>query len=509
MKLKQFRTTASLVFFLLILLSFLPFSWLRPSLTPLAELQFVPALLRAVHYPTSLAAAVLCLLLLLTFIFGRVYCSFLCPLGVLQDIVIYLARHSGRNQLRFRPPVAVLRWSLLAAVVFSITLSSLVMINLLDPYAVFGRLTGDLLLPAMVRVHNNAAALLEHWELYYVWPITAPVRSWPLLLVSLLVLLLIIALARSRGRLLCNSLCPVGSLLGLCSRFSFYRPQISQAQCTACRRCEITCKAECINSREQTIDYSRCVACFNCLAACPQGGITYRCRTEAAPLPVDPLRRAVIFRAASAGTLLVLSAAGLRSFFSLPRESQVRVPITPPGSRGVEHFTARCIGCQLCVSTCPSGIITPSLLSYGTQGIMQPQLNYRAGHCEYHCTACSQVCPTGAIERISLEEKERIQIGQAHYVEDHCVVKLQGKECGACAEVCPTLAVRMVKRSGLFFPELNARLCVGCGHCQMVCPAHPKAFYVSGNYLHLTAEKPEQILPVTADRKEENTGFPF
>ena len=139
---------------------------------------------------------------------------------------------------------------------------------------------------------------------------------------------------------------------------------------------------------------------------------------------------------------------------------------------------------------------------------MQPHLSYRNGHCEYNCTSCSQVCPTGAILPLSLREKQSIQIGQAHYLEERCVVKTKGKECGACAEVCPSLALKMVKRGNLFFPELEPRLCVGCGHCQVVCPAWPKAMYVTGLYRHQAAQmaSSKPLLPLQDNPKEE---FPF
>lgn len=180
---------------------------------------------------------------------------------------------------------------------------------------------------------------------------------------------------------------------------------------------------------------------------------------------------------------------------------------------GVEHFTSRCTACHLCVSSCPSRVLAPSFLAYGLSGVMQPQMWFEAAHCNYDCTICSEVCPSGATLPRTREEKQRIQTGAARFIKENCVVHTDNTNCGACSEHCPTKAVHMVpypNPSGhkLVIPEVNESLCVGCGGCEHACPTRPfRAIYVDGNPVHKRADKPvEKKLEPLPDTGED---FPF
>ena len=191
----------------------------------------------------------------------------------------------------------------------------------------------------------------------------------------------------------------------------------------------------------------------------------------------------------------------------------VRGPVSPPGSVGIGRFTSLCTACHLCVSVCPSRVLTPSLLEYGPEGIMQPRLNNRAGFCNYECTLCSRVCPTGAILPVTPEGKKLIQIGVARFIRENCVVVTDNTSCGACSEHCPTKAVRMVPypnpaNKPLVVPEVVPDYCVGCGACEHACPTRPfKAICVDGHPVHRTARKPEERK--TEFKADDKAGFPF
>jgi ferredoxin len=181
-----------------------------------------------------------------------------------------------------------------------------------------------------------------------------------------------------------------------------------------------------------------------------------------------------------------------------------RTPITPPGSQGVAHLLQKCTSCHLCVSKCPTNIIKPAFLEYGVGGMLQPTLKFDDDFCNYECTICSDVCPTGALLPLTKEAKLTNQMGQVHFVMNDCIVFTDETSCGACVVNCPTEAVFMVDyKNDLSIPEVDNSKCVGCGGCEYNCPATPrKAIFVEGIDRHKTIklEKVEEV-------KVDNFGF--
>ncbi len=169
-------------------------------------------------------------------------------------------------------------------------------------------------------------------------------------------------------------------------------------------------------------------------------------------------------------------------------------PISPPGAVSVEHLLHHCTSCHLCVSKCPSNVIKPAFLEYGIGGIMQPVIFYEKGFCNYYCTVCSDICPNGALVKLTEEQKRLTQIGKVVFNEDICVVHTDGTNCGACAEHCPTQAVKMIPyKDGLTTPFINQDICVGCGGCEFICPVRPyRAIFVEGNSVQLQAKPFEE-----------------
>ncbi len=214
------------------------------------------------------------------------------------------------------------------------------------------------------------------------------------------------------GRLYCNSICPVGALLGIVSRFSLFTLRIDRSSCTSCNVCEKLCKAGCIRGRDGDIDTVRCVSCFNCLAYCPTSSIGYRLRMIDCCNggSLNNLKRRAFMGSMAA---IVLTWPTYPLLFASPRKKTFMdtSPISPPGSISLLHYTSRCSGCHLCVSACPTHTLVPTLWKYGFSGLLQPEMNYLRGHCEISCTVCGSVCPTGAIMPLAQDEKKLIQIG--------------------------------------------------------------------------------------------------
>jgi ferredoxin len=331
-----------------------------------------------------------------------------------------------------------------------------------------------------------------------------------ILLVNIGIFMLILILSLRYGRLYCNSLCPVGTLLGLISRVSLFKFAIDKTGCSECVSCEVVCKAGCIDSQNALIDQSRCVSCFNCISACPQSIVSYRSsvkNTEDGSW--SPARRGFIIGSiAAAGYALSMYNSGIRNLFRTAHAS-ASAPVTPPGSVSLAHFTKSCSACHLCVSVCPTKVITPSLLEYGIGGLLQPLMNYPNSFCEYECNVCGKVCPTGAILPLPLKDKKITQIGTVDLLKDKCVVYVDNNNCGACVEVCPTKTISFIDKGNILYPVVDTIYCIGCGACSKACPTTPKSIVVRTNPVHKKAEKyitsdaPAQ--PMSVPQKD----FPF
>jgi ferredoxin-type protein NapF len=182
-------------------------------------------------------------------------------------------------------------------------------------------------------------------------------------------------------------------------------------------------------------------------------------------------------------------------------------PVSPPGSVSIKHFTDRCTACHLCVTVCPTSVLQPSFLEYGFLGMSQPHMDYSVEYCNFECTKCGEVCPTGAILPLTVEDKKLEQTGQVQFIIEKCIVYTDNTACGSCSEHCPTQAVKMVPyKEGLTIPETDTEICIGCGACEFACPVKPhEAIYVDGNAVHQVAKAPH-IEELELQEQEE---FPF
>ena len=535
--LKRLRVGISVFFLAFLVLLFIDFrkSFPKEVYEWAVSLQFVPSLLKTISVSGVVAFGFI-IVLLLTILFGRVYCSMLCPLGIFQDFVSWLSgKTKKKRKYKYQKAWTILRYTLLAIAVLPLLFGSITLVTLLDPYSLFGRISTTLFKPVVVVFNNLFAAGFAKADIYnwlYRYDMV-PVPSAILIITTFFMAGIVLA-AFYRGRLYCNAVCPVGTFLGFISKFSIFKITLDKNQCTKCGRCARVCKSECIDLKTQKIDYSRCVACYNCLTVCTDRAMTYKpARSEAIVKPerVAPTAAAKSKRAVSDPSkrnFLITGIVGVAALYGFkapeiqtePKKTKVikpkgestvpekkTSPVSPPGSRSVERFNKICTGCSLCVSACPTKVLQPAFLEYGLIGMMQPHMNYRKGLCEFDCNLCSDVCPTGAIVPITMEAKHLLQIGQVHFEKKNCIVETEKTDCGACSEHCPTKAVHMVPYGKLFIPEVDQKICVGCGACEYACPTTPyKAIFVDGNPIHLAAEKPKTEKAKNALKEGE---FPF
>ncbi|GAP71841.1 ferredoxin [Candidatus Symbiothrix dinenymphae] len=484
----------------------------------------------------------------LALLFGRVFCSFICPFGILQDVIGRFAPKKWRKH-HYSKPYNWLRYSLLAICAVFLIFGIATPLLVLDPYSNFGRIAVNIFRPLVMEGNNGLnwiALKFNNYDFYHVTIYTVTTLSF---LSAFIVFLLVGAMALLRGRLFCNTICPVGSLLGLISKVPLFRIVFDES-CTKCGLCEKACKAECIDSKAQTVDYSRCVSCFNCLGKCKKQSIQYKwaysknhviagltrnplskegmsggglrvkpAMTEVTPAKAttDKSRRSFLQTSvAMAATVPFIQ--GCVKAVSKEIDTTKLTPITPPGSVSLPHFKAKCTACHLCITHCPQQVLKPAGFEFGIDYAFKPHLTfYEMGFCNYNCTVCADVCPFHAIvpfqdkdEAGISKDKQTTQIGIAQFNENLCVVFTEDTSCGACSEHCPVQAVRMEPYgdSGLTLPHVYDELCIGCGGCESICPVRPiKAINILANEVHQKAHAPQEEEVKDVDAGSLDFGF--
>jgi len=490
--LKRSRQILAVVSIVLMTLLFVDFTMTSKALFGwLAKIQFLPALL-------ALNAGVIIALILLTLLLGRVYCSVICPLGIMQDGFGALGKRAKRNRYRYSPAKNALRYTMLAVMVIALVAGAHVAVALLAPYSAYGRIAQSLLAPVWAWGNNLLAGWAERADSYAFYSVDVWLRGGITLGVAIATLVLLGVLAWRNGRTYCNTICPVGTVLGLLSRFSLLRPVIDTSKCNGCGQCARNCKASCIDPKAHRIDLSRCVVCMDCIDKCRQGAISYTWRrdpgTKAKAGDADHSRRSFLTVSATFAATAALKAqektvdGGLAAITDKKKPAR-KTRIVPPGALSIRNLENHCTACQLCVAACPNGVLRPST---DIGSLMQPEMSYERGYCRPECRRCSSVCPTGAIRPITRAGKSSIQIGHAVWVSANCLPLTDGVACGNCARHCPVGAITMIPsdpadKSSPKIPAVNTERCIGCGACENLCPARPfSAIYVEGHEQHRT-----------------------
>ena len=518
--LKKLRIIVASVFFVLLTLLFLDFTGvIHKWFDWLAKIQLIPAIL-------AVNVVVIILLVVLTIIFGRLYCSVICPLGIFQDGISRVAVRLQRKKKRFNysPAISWLRSGMLGIFIISIIAGLSVIVSLLDPYAAYGRMASNFFSPLYRLGNNLLASLAESADSYAFYSTEVWIKGWVTFGIAVITLIVVAVLAWRNGRTYCNTICPVGTALGLFSKFSVFKLVLDTDKCKNCKACEYGCKASCIDLSTKNIDYSRCVTCFNCIGKCKSGAIKYtfgtagknkkRSVSEKNEKDNDMSQSADSnllafavneknghngisrrYALSVAGALAVgntIKAQQLQADGGLAtiedKKTPVRVtPVVPPGALGLSNMKKRCTACQLCVSVCPNNVLRPS---NKLETFMQPEMSFERGYCRPECVECSQVCPSGAITAVTTAETSSISIGYAVWIKDSCIVNTDKVPCNSCERHCPTTAITFVelepgRRNSLKIPVINKELCIGCGACESLCPSRPfSAIYIEGNVRH-------------------------
>ena len=504
--LRTLRIVIAILMFILVTTSFMFFSHKLSVITRLLHLQFIPSILAA----SGVGFVTLFVTLLLTLLFGRVYCSWICPLGIWQDMVSRVSRRfrdnrrrtglSRRFHFKYHKPHPLLRWSVLVIVLVFTFIGFSFPLIALDPYSNWGRIATTLFSPLIQLFSNILSVILPNHISY------TPLAEFSaaIFVFSLIFFILVTSMSIFRGRLYCNTVCPVGSLLGVISKVSFLRPAISKSMCVTCGSCASNCKAECIDLESKEIDSSRCVMCFDCMMSCAKGGVRLVPRYKFAVgkgsaygnEPESHGRRDAIIALGTIGALAAVNVARDNKTLH-PEESGEPGGVLPPGAISLKRLQNNCTACHACLASCPSDIISYSTGEYGLNGFFLPVIHYDKGFCSYDCHKCSDICPSEALVPMSIEQKRRTQVGKVHFTAKNCIVFKDKTDCGACDEHCPTKAITMVewkgRSDGLRYPSVNQDICIGCGACEYICPASPvKAMKVHPLSVHGESEMPKE-----------------
>ncbi|MBD3178286.1 MAG: 4Fe-4S binding protein [Candidatus Latescibacteria bacterium] len=424
----------------------------------------------------------------LALLLGRVFCSWICPLGALNNFASYLKRSFSRTGNRLDRHKGLL--SLKYYILFFILVAAILGWNgagLIDPIPLLVRSLTIGTDPAFYNLVSSSLNSLISLEIPLVSGLSSSFlatlkgnilpHAYPLFRQSLIVggiFLAILILNLVIPRFWCRYLCPLGALLGLAgSRQSLARIRINEKKCIECGMCNRVCQGEA--NPYPAIAERECIKCFNCHEVCPSGAIEiYNGKTSMAREDVDIERRWVLASAAGA----VAAAAAVGAGVEIGRAHPKR--IRPPGALPEPEFLEKCVKCGECMKVCLTNGLQPSLHQAGFAGMWTPILVPSIGYCEYQCNLCSQVCPTGAIRKLSMEEKQSIRIGLAWFDKDRCIPHATGINCGVCEEHCPApgKAIKFEEEEvtgkyGFDYilkkPYIDQSLCIGCGICENKC----------------------------------------
>lgn len=405
----KIRQIAALTVFLLCVAGFFGVYPLK-----VIDVQF-GTLLQRTFVDFSVIAIVLLLVITgVTFVCGRFYCSVICPFGFLQELAALIFKRKNKDKAVKNLPVKYF----IAAVTFGVLGGgSAVVLRFLEPYTLFGS------------------------------SITASAFG-------LVALFAVLSIVFFKNRFFCTNICPVGAILGIISKISLKKININKEKCVSCGMCERNCSSGCINSKEKFVDNETCVKCLKCLQVCPKGAINFG-KALKAEEKFSLKRRQLIIGAAAIAVFGGMIKAGIVLKDKIAEK--LKDIILPAGAESKERFANKCYNCNLCVQNCPNKI-----LEKGNEDFPVVHIDYSKGKklCNFDCVECGKVCPTGAIKRLSLEEKQKTRIAMAMINSEKC------HNCGACVAACPKGAIINVEGTGIV---LNAQKCIGCGACKSVC----------------------------------------
>ena len=447
--------------------------------------------------------------LLLTFILGRFFCGWVCPMGALIDLSHPICKAKAKIiDTRFPQLSLILLCFVLTGALFGLPLA-----GYLDPFSILVRGLSLAAHPALNDVTTTLFTFTYHKMPEAVNTITEPIyallkktilpynqKVYTLSLFSGSILLAVFLAELLQRRFFCRNICPLGALLGQTARIGPFKGHGGSDDCKKCRACRSVCRTGAIDENRR-IAMDACILCMDCLEKCPRGIITFRyAKTSTPPQPISLTRRSLVSAIAAGAFLPALT--GTRSMARVSNPLLIR----PPGALNEDDFLERCVRCGECMKVCIGNALHPTFLEAGIEGMFSPKLIARTGYCEFNCTLCGQVCPTGALQVLQLPEKHIFKIGHAFFDKNRCLPYAKGIPCIVCEEHCPTpekaiqFNTATVKNDQgqevtVKQPYIVDKLCIGCVICENKCPLPDRAAVIvtaAGEQRH-----PEKSIPTS------------
>lgn len=406
----KIRLFIALLIFVVILSSFLGyfFSYNIFYIFPISNIKQIS------NFETIIPALVIILFLVSTFIFGRFYCSILCPVGFMQEIILLLRKRNS-EYIKNNP----IKYFIMAFMWGTFFGGSAFFLKYVEPSVIF------------------SSALTYSFT-------------------GLFVIFVILLFAFYKNRLFCRLICPIGVLFGIISNKSLLKIFIDPNKCIKCGKCEKKCPVSCINVSENFVHNENCIKCLKCVDACSSGAIKYGIKHKTENIAFNADRRKFIVSCSS----LLLFAVIMENTGKIIKKvnNKIKKIILPPGAESAENFVHSCYNCNLCVQNCPSKIIVKADFEHPVVHI-----DFNKGFCRENCIKCSQVCPTSAIKKITINEKHKIKIASAKVVSENCI------HCDLCVKSCPYGAIT---KEYLKLPVIDEVKCIGCGACKNICSSN-------------------------------------
>jgi ferredoxin len=457
--------------------------------------------------------------ILVCLVLPRAFCGYVCPLGTLLDGFDWLlGRRVRRFELKREGGWVNVRYCLLTVVLVA-AISGVLLSGFVAAIPVLTRAMLFVLAPVQT----------GFWKGWYLVP---PGNVGHIL--SILLVVLTLCLGFLGRRFWCRCVCPTGALFSVCNVLRLSERRVTDA-CVKCGRCITACSFGAIQDDFST-RFLNCTFCQSCAGVCPAGAIEFTSRWTGSGKVRSPKPGMVVSRR---GILTGLGAASVVGVGASWAAGQAGArPIRPPGSVPEDKFLQLCIRCGQCIKVCPNNVLQPAGFEHGFNGLWTPKVVADWSGCEPSCNNCGQVCPTGAVRALALEEKRAARIGLAQVDRKTCLPHAGRGACRLCVDECRMAGydaiefIRVggeadekgepVEGSGFLAPVVREDRCIGCGLCQMRCHAiHVKAErrlghsaiqvvagegkedrILRGSYLALRDERARR------KRKEETASFP-
>lgn len=418
------------------------------------------------------------IVILITVLFGRIFCGYFCPMGITidcSDRIINLKKKKGKGKESLYKLKYFLLFFMIGAGILGV---SAIFIG--APLSLITRFYALLIHPLLSLLGEIGLDLIhpiaEHFEMYGLLFTEIHAPRYSTLFFILLLFAAIFYAGKINSRFWCRYLCPSGAMLAIFSRMPLVKRVVSD-DCTKCGKCVRSCPMGAIDAKSpDSTSFAECIGCMTCKDICPENAVAFKITgiNKNENPGFLPERRSLLYSGVSGALFATVNLSGINSLYGKPGVGRVAPKglVRPPGSRPEKEFLALCVRCGECMASCPNNALQPIWFEAGTEGLFSPRLLPKRGACSPDCNNCGSVCPTSAIRPLEILDRRWAKTGTARIMREMCLAWEHQKRCMVCDEVCPYSAIKFRDEQGnpVPVPEVIEERCSGCGFCEHHCP---------------------------------------